>query len=207
MDAQPTDINTEEKIKEAARKVFLEKGFAATRTRDIAEESGINLALLNYYFRSKEKLFNIIMFETMQTFFKSVSHIYNNEQTDLFEKIELLVNHYIDMMMKDPNIPIFLLSELRSGTFKFHESINLGEIMAKSHFLHQIKIHIQEKNLQIHPLDVLINLMSLIVFPFIASPVVKSIGNMPDEQFKQIMDQRRKSVPLWMKSFLNCVTN
>ena len=55
------DSTTEEKIKEAARIVFHQKGFAATRTRDIAEEANINLALLNYYFRSKAKLFEIIM--------------------------------------------------------------------------------------------------------------------------------------------------
>ena len=55
------DPTTEEKIKEAARKLFTQKGFAATRTRDIAEEAGINLALLNYYFRSKQKLFDLIM--------------------------------------------------------------------------------------------------------------------------------------------------
>jgi AcrR family transcriptional regulator len=53
------DTTTEAKIKNAARVVFHKKGFAATRTRDIAEEAGINLALLNYYFRSKEKLFEI----------------------------------------------------------------------------------------------------------------------------------------------------
>ena len=51
------DLSTEQKIKNAARKVFTEKGYAATRTRDIAEAAGINLALLNYYFRSKQKLF------------------------------------------------------------------------------------------------------------------------------------------------------
>ena len=52
---------TEEKILEAASEVFTEKGFAGTRTRDIAEKAGINLALLNYYFRSKEKLFEQVM--------------------------------------------------------------------------------------------------------------------------------------------------
>ena len=62
------DTSTEEKIKEAARTVFHKKGFAATRTRDIAEEADINLALLNYYFRSKAKLFEIIMVETLQMF-------------------------------------------------------------------------------------------------------------------------------------------
>ncbi|MDN3670454.1 helix-turn-helix domain-containing protein [Echinicola jeungdonensis] len=57
------DDSTEGKIKTAARKVFQQKGFAAARTRDIAEEPGINLALLNYYFRSKGKLFDLIMME------------------------------------------------------------------------------------------------------------------------------------------------
>lgn len=58
------DQTTEEKIKIAARKLFTRKGFAAVKTRDIAEEAGINLALLNYYFRSKEKLFKLIMEES-----------------------------------------------------------------------------------------------------------------------------------------------
>ena len=64
------DISTEERIKAAARKVFHQKGFAGTRTRDIAEEAGINHAMLNYYFRSKEKLFEMVMMETMAQFFK-----------------------------------------------------------------------------------------------------------------------------------------
>jgi len=54
---QEKDIATEDKLKEAARKLFTQKWFDAVRTRDIAEEAGINLAPLNYYFRSKQKLF------------------------------------------------------------------------------------------------------------------------------------------------------
>ena len=64
--------DTEQKIKEAAKKVFQQKGFAGTRTRDIAEEAGINLALLNYYFRSKKKLYEIIMLESLREFFAGV---------------------------------------------------------------------------------------------------------------------------------------
>ena len=72
------DLSTEEKIKEAAKKVFLKKGYAATRTRDIAEEAGINLALLNYYFRSKEKLFDLIMLEKLEKFFGVIAPVLNN---------------------------------------------------------------------------------------------------------------------------------
>src|ERR1700678_2054851 len=103
--------STEEKIKEAARRVFTRKGYSGTRTRDIAEESGYNLALINYYFRSKEKLFDIIMLEHMQTFIHSVMGIVNDSTTSLNEKIASLIAHYIDMLIKNPDLPIFVLSE------------------------------------------------------------------------------------------------
>ncbi|MCC6572123.1 MAG: helix-turn-helix transcriptional regulator, partial [Chitinophagales bacterium] len=76
-EAKIVDTTTEEKITEAARVVFLKKGYAATRTREIAEEARINLALLNYYFRSKEKLFGIIMLETVTGFIQAMTTILN----------------------------------------------------------------------------------------------------------------------------------
>src|ERR1035437_6883824 len=108
------NTSTEEKIKEAARRVFTKKGYAATRTRDIAEESGYNLALINYYFRSKEKLFDIIMLEHLQTFIHSVMGILNDPSTTLQEKIEVLIGHYIDMLIKNPDLPIFVLSAINA---------------------------------------------------------------------------------------------
>src|ERR1700741_422233 len=100
------NASTEEQIKEAARRVFTRKGYAATRTRDIAEESGFNLALINYYFRSKEKLFDIIIVEQLQLFVQSLVGIVNDPATTLFEKLHLLVSHYIDMLVQNPGIPI-----------------------------------------------------------------------------------------------------
>ena len=84
-------MNSEERIKAAARKVFHQKGYAGTRTRDIAEEAGINHAMVNYYFRSKEKLFQIVMIETMTYFFQGISAILNEETTSLEQKIEQVV--------------------------------------------------------------------------------------------------------------------
>src|SRR3990170_3876838 len=95
---KPIDPSTEEKIKEAARIIFTQKGFAATRTRDIAEAAGLNLALLNYYFRSKEKLFDIIMMESLQYFMKGIGEIVTNEESSLEDKVSGIVSHYIDML-------------------------------------------------------------------------------------------------------------
>src|SRR5690606_14988663 len=93
------DTSTEEKIIQAARKVFMQKGYVATRTRDIAEEAGINLALLNYYFRSKEKLFQLIMVEKLQLLFSVILPIVNNDDLTLEEKVETLVENYINLLV------------------------------------------------------------------------------------------------------------
>src|SRR5579859_5482121 len=91
------EASTEEKIKEAARKLFTQKGFAATRTRDIAEEAGINLALLNYYFRSKQKLFDLIMMENFQEFIKGITVNLVDDTMTFDQRIEKIVVAYIDM--------------------------------------------------------------------------------------------------------------
>src|ERR1700760_2137664 len=88
------ETSAEEKIKEAARKLFTQKGFAATRTRDIADEAGINLALLNYYFRSKQKLFDIIMMENFRQFLEGMSVNFLDEKLTLEQRIEKIVNAY-----------------------------------------------------------------------------------------------------------------
>ena len=109
------ELDAEFKIKEAARIVFQEKGFDATRTRDIAEAADINLALLNYYFRSKKKLFDLIMTETLQSFFSGVISVFNDEQTTLKEKVSIFVNHYIDLLTENPNIAPFILNTIRNN--------------------------------------------------------------------------------------------
>src|SRR6478672_5729545 len=105
------DITTEEKIKDAARKVFLQKGYAATRTRDIAEAAGLNLALLNYYFRSKEKLFDIIMLENLQHFIEGIREILNDKGTSIEQKVEAIVSNYIDLLTHQPDLHLFVLHE------------------------------------------------------------------------------------------------
>ena len=107
------DQSAEEKIKEAARKLFTQKGFAATRTRDIAQEAGINLALLNYHFRSKEKLFEIIMAENFRQFIHGISLNLIDEQTTIVEKTDRIVTDYIDFLTRHPDLPLFVLNEIR----------------------------------------------------------------------------------------------
>ena len=136
--AKQIDISTEEKIKEAARVVFTRKGFVAAKVRDIAAEAGINLSLVNYYFRSKEKLFEIIMAETVRNLFSEIKHIINDEQTSIIRKIELITDHYIDMLIRNPDFPLFLVNEVMSGSDTLTAVIRSENLFWNSHFAKQL---------------------------------------------------------------------
>lgn len=197
------DPSAEEKIKNAARLIFTLKGYAATRTRDIAEEAGINIALLNYYFRSKEKLFEMIMLESMLDFIQSISGVLNNMETSLEQKIEILVANYIDMLTLQPNLPLFVLSELRSNPKELLIKLNFKEKLIQSHFFAQIRQAVNEGKISpIHPLHFIMNLMGMIIFPFVGSPILKNIGDLSSESFNTLMLERKQLIPKWIISMM-----
>jgi AcrR family transcriptional regulator len=193
------DVSTEEKIKEAARKVFTRKGYAATRTRDIADEAGINLALLNYYFRSKQKLFEQVMLEKVQQLFGLIAPVLMDPSTTLAFKVEQLVTLYIDMISEHPDLPLFVLSEIRNHPDHFAQTFQVGHILQHSSFIKQLR----EARPDIDPLHFLMNTMSMTLFPFIAMPVFKAIGAADETQFKSMMTDRKALIPLWIKAILN----
>jgi len=191
------DLSTEEKIKEAAKKVFLKKGYAATRTRDIADESGINLALLNYYFRSKEKLFDLVMLEKLEKFFGAIAPVLNNAGTTLEQKITLFSNNYIDLLLANPELPLFILSEVNQAPERFAHRLPVGKIV-ESHFIKQL----QEKRPDVHPLHFLMNLLGMSVFPFIMKPIFNASGILNEKNFTARMEERKVLIPKWINAIL-----
>lgn len=202
-DSKELDNSTEEKIKEAARKLFMQKGFAATKTRDIAAEADINLALLNYYFRSKEKLFELIIRERLQQFIQGIKLVFNDESTTFYEKIETLAVHYIDMLSEQPDLPLFILSELRAQPLQVLNKLGVKDFLMSSVFIRQLFEEMKAGNITpVHPLHFMANLMGSLVFPFVASPILKGITEMDQETFNNLMQERKKLVPQWIiKSF------
>ena len=115
-------LTTEEKIKQAATKVFLEKGFDGTTTRDIAAEAGINLALLNYYFRSKQKLFDSVFEEMIKLFFEGITTVLS-QPIPLREKIIALIDYDFSMLRQSPDLAMFVLNEMHRNPNRFVPSI------------------------------------------------------------------------------------
>jgi AcrR family transcriptional regulator len=196
------NATTEEKIKDAARRVFTRKGYSGTRTRDIAEESGYNLALINYYFRSKEKLFDIIIVEHMQTFIHSVMGILNDTATTLDEKIATLISHYIDMLIKNPDLPVFVLSEINADPQKLIAKIGFNQNRENIYLVKQWKEYAAAHKLHMNPAHLMMNVLSMTIFPFAASPLLRSRTGISIEQFNELMEQRKKLIPMWIKAMM-----
>jgi len=191
-------ISTEEKIKAAARTIFTKKGYAATKTRDIAEEAGMNLALLNYYFRSKEKLFEIIMAENLKKLFGILAPILNDQHKTLDEKLSMIATNYIDMLFVNPDLPLFVLSELRQNPGWLRETLHVDNVVIASHFMVQLR----EKKKDINPIHFLISFLGMLIFPFAARPILQGTAAITDDQYNQLMEERKKLIPMWMKCML-----
>ncbi|GAA4442554.1 hypothetical protein GCM10023091_29600 [Ravibacter arvi] len=197
------DTTTEDKIKEAARKVFYRKGFAATRTRDIAEEAGINLALLNYYFRSKQKLFELIMMEALGGLIKGLLVVLNDEHTTLEEKIQKIVARYIDVITEEPEIPTFIVSEVRNNPRMMTDRLPIREVLDNSVFFRQHRAAVAAGSIsEPNPIHFFINLLGLVVFPFIVKPILMAGRGIDNSEFNQLMQERKKLVPVWIKMMM-----
>ncbi|TLV03792.1 TetR/AcrR family transcriptional regulator [Dyadobacter luticola] len=193
------DLTTEQKIKEAAIRVFTKKGYGNARTRDIAEEAGINLALLNYYFRSKEKLFDIVMAERIEKLFGVLAPVLFDATTSLEEKLDRIVENYITMLIEHPELPIFVLSEMRSNPGDMANRLQARKLLTDSIFIKQLA----DKRKDINPVHFLMNILGMTLFPFIGKPVLETLLGGGDEAYMAMMEERKKLIPRWVKLMLN----
>ena len=190
--------STEEKIIAAARVVFTQKGYSATRTRDIAAEAGLNLALLNYYFRSKEKLFGIIMEEKILQNNSNIIPLINDPGTTLQQKGERIASEYTDLLSANADLPFFILSEIKNNPEFFMKITGKGDFLSKSVLIRQIR----EKSPGRNPFHYLINLLGMCIFPFIMNPVLQKMGAVNEKMFIKMMKERKAFIPGWIKTML-----
>ncbi|MES2386461.1 MAG: TetR family transcriptional regulator [Bacteroidota bacterium] len=200
MTGQTIDTSTEDKIKEAARQVFTRKGYEATKMRDIAAEADINLSLINYYFRSKERLFRLIMEETTDKLLAGLRLLLNNPELSLIQKVEKIADHYITLLLEHPNLPAFILKEILSNAEGFIASAGPKQVIFESHMVQQMIALGAEGKIAFNPIHIFMNTLGMIVFPFIARPVILKAGAplINEDGFKNLMLERKKLIPIWV---------
>jgi AcrR family transcriptional regulator len=188
---------TENAIFEAARRVFTRKGYAAARMDEIAKEAGINRALLHYYFRSKERMFEKIFIERISQFFGGLVAILNSE-APLTEKIRRIIDHDISTFQEHPELPLFIMQELSLNPErlpKFMQGAGVNPKVVIDAFGAQVKK--ASRNGDMRATDgtqLLINIMSMCVYPFIARPLLRPALGLDEEGFRKMMEKRKTEV-------------
>ncbi len=186
---------TEEKILAAAKKVFLAKGMAGARMQDIADEMGMNKALLHYYFKTKEQLFEVIFKQTVGTFIPRLKAMLISDLS-LQEKIENFCTNYIQMVIENPYLPLFILNELNKQPAQFIHKMFGGNVPDLNKFTEQLEKEIRARRIKpISPVHLIMNMMSMCIFPFIGKPMFNAILGMDELQFRLAMEQRKKEIP------------
>lgn len=191
------ELSAKEKIIQAAKEVFTQKGYAAARTQEIMERAGVNNGLLSYYFgkNSKEKLFKAIFEEAFLKVTTRINVIFESKDT-LERKLELALDAYFDMLLSNPTLPGFIVNELHTNTHAFVE-----EIMSKPSrpnpfplIMQIMEEAAQGKIRPIHPMHLVLNVLSMSVFPFIARPLLQRLIQVDDATFMDMMRQRKAEI-------------
>jgi len=194
--------NTELTILNAAKKVFHRKGFDGARMQEIADEAGLNKALLHYYFRSKEKLFQAVFEHAFSEVFSKINDVFHSDFT-LASKIEVLVSYYISFLSENSYVPWFIVNciyEKPESLKHFMETNNFAPVSVLQMIAKQLK---EEYNIEIDPMQVYMHVLSLCIFPVIAKPMLQHVFGMDSIQMNNFYDQRKKIVPTFIANAFN----
>ncbi len=194
MDKTKTSHDTEEQILEAAKEVFQQKGMDGARMQEIANKAGINKAMLHYYYRSKQLLFEAVFSSAFALLGPQLNKILNSD-VPVEEKIRNFTHNYISFISKHPYLPNFIIQELNRNP-KFIEKIQKNrDFPTLDKFKAQVALEV--KSGVFRPIDgeqLLINIISLNVFPFLASSLLKGFLKVDDKGFNQLMEERKTEV-------------
>jgi len=186
--------NTEQAILVAARKVFIEKGKDGARMQEIANLAGINKALLHYYFRSKQKLFESVFLEALEKFLPKINMLLASDMSFL-EIIELFIKNYIELILENPHIPAFVLHELNQNPE------NIAQFMGKQvpqlpGLFDKINLEISRGSIvPIDPRQLMVNIIGLCIFPFVARPIIQEVFFKNDKDaYQQFLIDRKTEV-------------
>jgi len=187
-------ITTEQLILEAATKVFKEKGYDGSTVQDIADAANTTKSMVNYYFRSKEKLFGIVFKVQFLEFYEGTIRLLKSD-LPLYDKIVNLVEDDTEKILKFPLLPIFILNEInRNPSMVFSLISNLSSETLGA-LDKQISREVRDGNIKkISAMDLLTNVRSLTVFPFLLKSVQMKSLNLTEEQFNLKLKARKKMI-------------
>ena len=197
------DTNTEQKILDAAEAVFHVKGFDGARMQEIAEQAGINKGLLHYYFKTKDALFEAIFGLALKQVISRILNILELE-VSLEEKISRMVDQYMHQLLINPNLPRFVLNELNKNPDRF-VARHLDEKVKAAFVKFSASVKADAKNGLIRSIDarqLFINMLSLLVFPFVGRPMLQTLFVANNREYRALMEERKTHIKEFIKAAL-----
>ena len=186
--------NTENEILIAAKEIFQQKGMAGARMQEIADKAKINKALLHYYYRSKQLLFEAVFKSAFSLLAPQLNKVLNDD-SDLFEKIRKFTENYVSFVIKHPYLPNFVIQELNKNP-EFVQKLRSEKNFPS---IEKFKLQVSDAINQgiIKPIEaeqLFINIISLNIFPFIGEPLLMALVNMDKESYNKILENRKTEV-------------
>jgi len=186
--------DTEERILNAANRVFEKKGYEGARMQEIADEAGINKALLHYYFRSKDKLFDRIFEEAFSQFWPFIQKESQKKVVNIRDLIAKLVNGYMDILEEKPFLAAFVVGEINRSPGRIKELL-LSSGLEPEKVIKIVQTAIDKGEIvKMDPRELIINVVGLSIFPFIARPLISNMFWNSKEDYDLFLKNRRKTV-------------
>ena len=201
--------SAEQNILDTARTHFVKHGYAGARMQAIADEAGINKALLHYYFRSKADLYDRIVEDVLDTIVPRIGAAIA-EEGDFWARVERVVDVYVDTLLEHPDIPVFIMGELSQKREEFVAKIRARMLPfeATAEFVAQIGHEMEAGNLRsVAPHQLMLSVIGMVVFPFMAKPIFQTLMQYDEESFRELMIERKSFVMGFLKHALNKCEN
>jgi AcrR family transcriptional regulator len=177
------DTNTEARILEAAKEVFMRYGLYGARMQDIANTAGINKALLHYYFRNKEKLFDAVFNGALEKYFDQMT-VFSETELPFQERLFKYIDNIFEFFQEYPQMSMFIIKEISVNPEMFHERVQHLKKNKHLPLLPSIRKAMENGEIdETDPLVFMINLHSLCAYPFIASPIFHAISKNSGETY------------------------
>ena len=195
----------EERIIDAAKSVFMEKGYTDACMSEIAERVGINRPGLHYYFRTKDKMFNAVFGMIVASVIPKFQDIITNRDLSLSVRVEQIVDVYYNLLQENPYLPLFMLREIdRDVDFLLKTFSDLKV----EHFFAELKNYLLEEmdqgRLRRVPLRIVfLTFYSALTFPFVSRKLMRETMMEKGEDFRTVLDEWKPYIISQMVNLLS----
>ena len=201
-----TDKTKEQLILQAAETEFMLKGFQGAKTTSIAKAAGVTDAMLHYYYRTKENLFNKVFEAKMVLISDIIIQSVTNADLPLLEKLKLVIESHFNFLANNPDLPRFLINELISQPDKkkiFEDKVQVITQVVVPTLQKELDNEAAKGNIEkITAFDLMLNIISLNVFVFITFPILKSLDFSPHTAEEFLENRKRENVEVIMRRLI-----